>query len=212
MSLIAKSESEDRKIIDAAVYRGVCTTIIDLGTHLSEKYNKESRHIRIIWELPDESYTYTDEETGKEVTRPGRISKKYYSMSLGSKATLAKDLEGWRSRPFTKKEKDGFDLKNILGKNCMLNVIHDSFDGGDTFAKIAGITPLMKGMQTVESSETPSMIMIDDPDPEWMNQWIVKDRDSSIERMAATYGHEDPSKDKREVTPPAQQEEDDLPF
>jgi len=211
MSLIATSEAGERSILDAAVYRAVCTTIIDLGTHFSEKYNKESRHIRIVWELPDETYTYEDEETGKEVTRPGRISKRYYSMSLGKKANLAKDLEGWRSRPFTKEEKDGFDLKNILGKSCMLNIIHDSFEGGDTYAKVAGITPLMKGMTAAKPSEEPRIIMIDDPDPEWMNEWMVNDRNSSTERMASAYGHEDPSKDKREVTPPTPKE-DEVPF
>jgi len=210
MSLIAKSEAGERSILDAAVYRAVCVTIVDLGTHLSEKYNKESRHIRIIWELPDETYTYEDEETGKEVTRPGRISKRYYSMSLGKKANLAKDLEGWRSRPFTKEEKDGFDLKNILGKSCMLNIIHDNFEGGDTYAKIAGITPLMKGMTAAKPSEEPRIIMIDDPDPEWLNEWMVKDRENSIERMASTYGHDDPRKDRKEETHIVQ--EDDLPF
>ena len=213
MSLIAKMDGtgEERKLIDPGLYRAICTTIVDLGTHYSEKYDKDSHWVRVIWELPDEIHTYKDSETGVEEERPGRISKKYYSISLHPKATLAQDLEGWRAKPFTKEERDGFDLANILGKNCMLNIIHDSIPGGDTFAKVAGITPIMKGMKPAVSKEQPIILMVEDEDPAWMNEFMKADRDNSKERMASTYGHEDPSKDKREVTPPTPKE-DEVPF
>jgi hypothetical protein len=62
---------------------------------------------------------------------------------LGEKANLRKDLEAWRGRPFTSEELMGFDSKNLLDKPCMVNVTRT--DKGK--AKIAGITPIPKGLQ-----------------------------------------------------------------
>ena len=55
--------------------------------------------------------------------KPRAISETYTN-SLGEKANLRKMLENWRGRAFTQEEMDGFDLRNVLGKACMISVVH----------------------------------------------------------------------------------------
>ena len=78
------------------------------------------------------------------------LIKKDYRASLHEKAGLRKDLEAWRGRPFTNVELQGFDLENVVGAPCMLNVIHKQGSKGGTFSNIAGIMPLAKGFTTLK--------------------------------------------------------------
>jgi hypothetical protein len=110
---------------------------VDLGTQESEQYGPKAK-IALLWEIPDERI----EVKGKSL--PRGISKRY-TASLNEKANLRKDLEAWRGRQFTAAELAGFDLANILGKSCLLNVIHQETPRG-TFAGVAGVMPLPKGM------------------------------------------------------------------
>ena len=115
-----------------------CIGLIDLGTQ-EESYQgkpKQQRKILVKWETPLETKVFKV-ENGEQ---PYVISKEY-TMSLGEKANLKKDLESWRGRAFTEQELAGFDLKTILGAPCLVNVIHN--DNG--YAKITSVSPLPKG-------------------------------------------------------------------
>ena len=74
------------------------------------------------------------------------LIKRDYRASLHEKAGLRKDLEAWRGRPFTPTELLGFDLENVVGVPCTLNVIQKAGSKGGIFSNIAGIMPLAKGM------------------------------------------------------------------
>ena len=80
---------------------------------------------------------------GKDL--PRAISREY-TLSLHKKANLRADLESWRGKGFTDRELEGFDLENILGKNCMLNIIHKQTEKA-IYANIVSVMPLMKNMQ-----------------------------------------------------------------
>jgi hypothetical protein len=56
------------------------------------------------------------------VVKPIAISE-FYTLSLNEKANLRHMLEGWRSKSFSTSELMGFDIKQILGKPCLINVI-----------------------------------------------------------------------------------------
>jgi len=117
-----------------------CVGMIDLGTQQSDYQGKttHARKIVLRFELPNELIA-----DGEYAGRPFIVGK-FYTASLSEKANLRKDLESWRGRPFTPEELAGFDSKNILGKPCMVNVVHT--EKGK--AKIASIAPIPKGMQT----------------------------------------------------------------
>ena len=72
---------------------------------------------------------------------------KEYTMSMGDKATLRKDLESWRGKAFTDVEATSFDVTKLLGVPCMLNIIHKTSEkSGKQYEQIASITPLPKGI------------------------------------------------------------------
>lgn len=140
MPIIAKQGNEGGFTpISEGVHTAICYAIIDLGEQYSEKYNKTNQKIMITWEIPQETITVE----GKEV--PRSISKEY-SLSLHEKSGLRKDLQAWRGRAFTDEELEGFDLRNVLGKGCQLQIIH-SDKGGKTYTNIASIMGLPKGMR-----------------------------------------------------------------
>jgi hypothetical protein len=125
--------------ISEGVFTATCYSIVDLGDQYSEKFSNTSRKVLITWELPDETIEIEGE------ILPRAISKEY-TLSLNDKANLKKDLEAWRGKKFTEDELKGFDLENVLGKSCQLQIIHTS-KGDKTYANIAAIMGLPKGLK-----------------------------------------------------------------
>lgn len=114
-----------------------CIKIIDIGTQEGEYAGKAifRRQIIVMWELPTETF---DNKEGKAV--PFVVSK-WYTASLSEKANLRADLVNWRGRPFTDEELMGFEVKNILGKACMVQVTHS--EKGK--AKVTAVSSVPKG-------------------------------------------------------------------
>lgn len=167
MAIIAKSDSEKKfDPISEGVHLAVCYGIIDLGDQWSEQFKKTSRKIQLLWELPHETYIDKD---GQE--RP-RFTSKEYTLSLGEKSTLRKDLQAWRNKAFTEDELAGFDLQNILGKACQISIIHKE-NNGALRANIAGIMALTKGTQTPPLINQPIYFDLNSEDPiEIINEYL----------------------------------------
>jgi hypothetical protein len=145
MPLIASTSSGSVSTpAPAGTHVARCVQVIDLGT---QKDNgqfglKIQPKLRLTWELPTELHVFK-EENGEE---PFVVGKEY-TLNLGEKSNLRKDLESWRGKPFTPQELEGFDVSKLLGAPCMLNVVHKpKKDGSGAYANIASLSPLMKGM------------------------------------------------------------------
>lgn len=117
----------------------ICYRVIDLGTQDGEYMGKKNRRHKLLvsWELPDEKM---------DDGRPFTIGKKY-TWSTEEKASLRKDLESWRGKAFTAEDfgPNGFDIKNVIGVPCLLNVVHDK-KGDKTYSNIASVARLPRGM------------------------------------------------------------------
>lgn len=129
MSLTASGkDTTEYEIAPAGQYISRCYKIIDLGTQEPNNPTFKAAHkVIIYWELLDEA-KMTD-------GRPFSVNQTY-TVSLHDKATLRAHLESWRNKPFTKKELEGFDLKNILGAYCLVQVFHDETN---TYANVKAI-------------------------------------------------------------------------
>lgn len=137
MSLnVSDKSGNDFAPIPEGVHVAVCYGVIDLGEQFNEKFGKSTNKVLIMWELPDEM------EEGQELPR---VFSQRYTASLNSKSKLRKDLAAWRGRDFTDKELEAFDLKNILGTSCQIQISHKE-NNGKTFANLAAIMALPKGM------------------------------------------------------------------
>lgn len=187
-------------------YIARCYSMIHIGTVLDvhQGESKLSNKVRITWELPTETKQFKDGEP----ERPYRIGKDF-TLSLNEKATLRKFLESWRGKAFTDDETRSFDVSKLIGASCMLNVIHKTSKMGKTYAEIAGVAKMPKG---IDCPPQHNDTFIFDYEPfqsdkfDALPDWIKDKVRSSIEYQAAiTPGH-------TMAAPAAETEDGDLPF
>ena len=140
---------KDFEPISEGVHLAVCYGLYDLGTSYQEGAYPGDRHqVLVIWEIPGERINIDGQDL------PRAISKRY-TLSLGEKSNLRKDLTAWRGVAFTDEQLKGFDLKNVLGKSCQLQIIHKPNAQGYPRAKIAAIMALPKGTRGPADTENP---------------------------------------------------------
>lgn len=141
MSFFVESSGKEFKLTPAGTHLARCYRIVDLGTQQSEYLGqvKFLRKLMLGWEI------HGDDDDGTPlVTDEGAPMAifKNYTMSWSENANLRKDLQSWRGQPWTDAEANRFDLKNILGQWCMLNVIHRPGENNKIYANVAGISPV----------------------------------------------------------------------
>jgi len=142
MPIIASNEGgTPRKPIPEGVYIATCISIIDLGDQYNEEFKKTQRKVMVMWELHDDDLMIEIEGEMKP-----RYTSREYTLSLNEKSTLYKDLIAWRGKSFTPEELKAFDLKNILGVACQLQITHIA-KGEKTYANISSLMKIPKGMQ-----------------------------------------------------------------
>lgn len=131
--IVSETSTEFEKVSEGT-HGAICCRLIDLGTQENGGgFPGKSRKILVGWEIPNE----TDSD-GNSLQVASR-----YTLSLGEKANLRKDLESWRAKKFTADELKGFDLRALLGAPCLLTVVH-SDDG--KYANVQSVTKLPQGM------------------------------------------------------------------
>lgn len=127
-----------------------CIQVIDLGTQPgSPKFPKWKHKIRIAWELCHEMMETDD---GPKPMIVGQD----YTLSLHENAVLRSHLEAWRGRQFSETELQAFDIQNVLGHPCMLTLVHRKSAKGKTYANVAAVAGMPKGME-VPAQITPSI-------------------------------------------------------
>lgn len=211
MAIIASNTGAKRELIPAGNYVARCYQMIHIG-EVMENYMGEGkllRKVRIGWELPTELKVFK-EEKGEQ---PYVISKEF-TLSLNEKANLRKTLASWRGKDFTEAEAKAFDITVLVGKPCMLNIIHKHGvqDPTKVYEEIGSISPMPKGMTCPEQINPSFILDYDNFDEAKFNALpdFIKDKmKSSVEYGKMTSpaqvnlnGHED---SLVEV-------EDDLPF
>jgi hypothetical protein len=128
----------------AGTHPAICYRIIDLGSQMSEYQGvrKVQRKILMSWELPNELMP-TGEHAGEHFSIHSRLT-----LSMSEKATLRHYLESWRGKAFTEEDFEGpkrFDLRNVLGKACLLSIVHTT-KGEKVYANISSISGMPRGM------------------------------------------------------------------
>jgi hypothetical protein len=136
------TEGSGFKQIAPGTYGARCIRVIDLGTQMVRDFNnadetKEKHQVMLTWELPGELIP-----EGELMGQPYAVSR-FYTAMLGDKANLRKDLEAWRGKNFTDDELKGFSLNAVLGKACMVSVVHSKTGK----ANVKAVLALPKGMQ-----------------------------------------------------------------
>ena len=151
----------------------VCCSLVDLGTQHSEKWDKNQRKILIEWELAEET---------KEDGTPFYVDE-IYTFSMNEKSSLRKHLESWRGVRFSADDFGKFELSVLIGKGCMLNIVHTAKDD-KVYANIASIARLPKGMPAPEMKASPRVFSLEpsEHDPAAMAGL----RDKIVEKIKAS--------------------------
>ena len=142
MSFYVEDKGGNFERCPAGMHLARCYRIVDLGTQKSE-YMGQTKYLHKImigWEI------HGTKEDGTPLrmqdSRPFAIFKNY-TLSWSEKANLRLDLQSWRGKPFTQEEMRRFDLKNVLGAWCMLNIIErPAKTGNNVYSNVDGVTPV----------------------------------------------------------------------
>jgi len=184
MSLIVKSSGGNYDPIPEDSYPAVCIGVYDIGRHYNELYEKEQQRVIISWEII--GATKIDSETGAE---KNRVHSETYTASWNERSNLRKMLKSWRGKEFTESELEKFDLKNVLGKPCMIQIVHTK-KNDRTYSNADSITKLPKAFGDVKAQSDTSWFDCDESPldeikglPEWI-QDKIKESITYRERIA----------------------------
>lgn len=176
MSFIVQSGSSNYERCPVGAHLARCYRIVDLGTQKSE-YKGQVKYLHKVmfcWEI------YGQSDDGQPIQmsdgRPYSIFKNY-TLSWSEKANLRLDLQSWRGKPFTQDELHRFDLKNVLGAWCMLNVIERQGQNGSMYSNVDGITPvpaIVKKNGIPEGINKLELFNLSDPDMEMFETFSDK--------------------------------------
>ena len=115
------------------LHPAVCVDVEDLGiikTSFGQKHQ-----IRVVWQIADKN------------DRGERFQiRRQYTPSLFEGSNLRRDLESWRGKAFTPEQLNRFDVENLIGANCQLQVVHRKSAKNRTYANVQAIVPPAKGM------------------------------------------------------------------
>lgn len=197
------------KIAPAGTHVARLVQVIDLGTQASANF-EPSRKIRFSWELPLELDVF-NEDKGEQ---PYMVHKDY-TLSFNEKSNLRKDLQSWRGRPFTEEELAVFDETKVLGKPCMVTILHTE-KGTKTYANVASVSNIPKGTQVPEqinASIAYNTEKGDDINYRALPEWLQKKIAESPEFQAATSTEPPQEKGKSYAETVADDEDgQDIPF
>lgn len=170
MSLIVTANGGGNvPLLPEGTYPATCYLLADIGSQYNEAFQKASRKVVIGWEIAGETIEINGEPSPRTLYNT-------YTASLNEKSKLRKDLIPWRGRDFTVEELRAFNLRNIVGAPCFLQVIHRDVNG-QKYANIAAIMSLPRGMGKPESKLTPIIYDIEDSpvsDIDRLPKWIAE--------------------------------------
>lgn len=209
MAINATNEGNNFFLVEAGTYAARCYSMIHIGTIPVEFQNeiKQQNKVRITWELPTELREFKEGEGEKPIA----ISKEF-TLSMHEKSTLRHFLESWRGKGFTEQEAKCFDITKLLGKECMLSIIHKQKPASvNNYAVISSVSTLPKGM-TVPAQINPSFeFSYDNFDEDKFSKLpdFIKDKmKQSVEYKKIANPQEAEIPDNSNINPNT----DDLPF
>lgn len=145
-----------RELTPAGNHIGRVYSVIHIGVIQGEYMGQpnEMDKIRIGFELPNETKVFKEGEEPK----PYSISEEY-TLSMGNKSNLRPVVEGIIGAKLTDQEAYAFDLNDLIGYPCMVNIVHQKAKStGNEFAKITTTAPLPKGIEAPTAVNTPFIL------------------------------------------------------
>jgi hypothetical protein len=172
MSFYVEDKGGDFERCPPGMHLARCYRIVDVGTQKSE-YMGQTKYLHkvmLAWEI------HGMDDAGQPIRmkdgRPFAIFKNY-TLSWSEKANLRLDLQSWRGKPFSQEELRRFDLKNVLGAWCMLNIIErPGKSDNKMYTNVDGVTPvpaMIKQAGLPQAVNKNEIFNLQEPDMEMFN-------------------------------------------
>ena len=219
MSIIAQPSNNNSgagQTVPAGTHVARCYQIIHIGTILDTYQGEEKlvNKVRLVFELPLET---ADFGKGEQPFSIGRD----FTLSMHEKSGLRAFVQGWLGKAMSDGEANKFDIATLLGKECMLNVMHRTANTGRTYADIKGASPLVKGMTCPPLVNSAFLLDYDSEDfdlrfkmlPEWLQNKVSSSKEFSdrLDRSADQMNKAKAMLEKSGLVQPTETE-DDMPF
>lgn len=176
MALTAAVGGEFKPVAEG-LHPATCISVYDLGTQHSEKFGTDSRQILIQWELADEEREFEGEKYNAKVS-------KTLTLSMNQKSNLRKMVESWRGKKMSDEEAAKFDVLLLAGKPCMIQVTNTTGGNGKTYANIAAVVSVPKGVIVPAPMARVQTYEMGQPLPERLPEWIMEKITSAPEFAA----------------------------
>jgi len=207
MAINATNTSTPRELIPAGNYIARCYKMLHIGTNLETIDGKTQlmNKVRIGWELPTETKVF-DEAKGEQPL----VIDQEYTLSMNEKSNLRKMLASWRGQDFSEEQAKSFDITNLIGKPCMVNIIHKHAKTGDkVYQSIGSVSPMPKGVPCPDQVNKNQILQYDNFDtnlfdslPDFIKNKVL----TSVEYKAMTLPN------TTEMNHTNDDNNDDLPF
>ena len=181
--------STDKELFPAGAQIAVLYSMVHVGSQeQGGQFPGVKDTIRFTFESASEFRVFKEGEAEKPMVLGCKFTR-----SMNEKAGLRKMIEGIAGKAFTTdKEASSYDFRNLLGKACMINVVHEpSKDGTKTYANIKAFMPLPKGFPAPMAANalvSYSPLMHDQEMFELLPEWLqdeIKKSPEFIAMMAA---------------------------
>lgn len=177
MSIIArKTTTKDFEPIEEGSYPARIYQIIHEGTITGFQGQLQNK-VRITFEFPTEMKVFK-EENGEQ---PQVLSNEY-TLSFHEKSQLRKVIDACDPKALKTISDDGFveeyDIENLLGKACLVTIVHKEGKDGNTYANIGNCTVLPKGMVCPPQVNPSKSLSFDNFDKEFFESLpqFIKDK------------------------------------
>ena len=165
------STEQKRELVPSGTHVAICYSMIHIGTveYVYQGETKWSNKVRLTFELPNEMRDFGGEQ------KPMVISKEY-NLSLHEKSNLRKDIETWKGVGLTDKELRSFDITDLIGKECMISIMHKTGASGNEYAAISNVSKMSMGISCpVQFNKSFIFNYTDNFNQEWLEEqpeWI----------------------------------------
>jgi hypothetical protein len=184
MSLAIKASNNSgagTEIPEQGQHLAVLIGVIDLGTHNDTYQGKttKKRLLYLIWELTASKV---------EGTTNNHLIGQEFGFSFSKKSKLRLMAEKWRGAAYAEGEE--FDPEKMLGRSCIVNVVHKKSGNGErTYANFDGATKPMKGQEVPPATRPLVFFEVGGKHPVPEYDWLPYHWLKSAEKMAPLKEH-----------------------
>lgn len=149
----APKATKQYPLISQGTHVGIIYKFMNMGTRLQDFQGKPKDHKDILVsftiEIPSERQEFLvkkEDGTEEKVEKPLVITREF-TLSMGPKSNLRPFVEGVIGEKLMDEEAYAFNLEDLVGKACLVSIVHKDGKDGKTYANILSVSPLIKGME-----------------------------------------------------------------